>query len=124
MATIVHFDVPAEDMKRAKEFYEKLFGWKIDGVPGPMEYFNIATTDDEGKPGLGGGMGPKQPGSSGITNFVGVPSVDEYMKKVEELGGKIIMPKMSVPGFGFLAVFLDTEGNSMGLWETDPKAKM
>ena len=50
MTTIVHFDVPAEDIQRAKIFYETVFNWEITRVPGPMEYFNIATKDEKGKP--------------------------------------------------------------------------
>ena len=124
MATIVHFDVPAEDIQRAKIFYEKLFEWKIEAVPGPMEYYNIFTHDENGKESVGGGMGKRGQSEQKITNYIGVPSVDEYIKKVQDLGGKIIMPKTTIPGFGYLATFLDTEGNTLGLWETDPDAQM
>lgn len=124
MSTIVHFDIPADNIERAKKFYEELFDWNIQAVPGPMEYFNIATKTDDGKEGVGGGMGPKQEGNTGITNYIGIPSVDEYLHKVEKLGGKIVMPKTTIPGFGYLAVFLDTENNKLGLWETDPNAQM
>jgi len=124
MPTIVHFDIPAEKLERAKKFYKDLFNWDIQPVPGPMEYFNISTKTDDGKEGVGGGMGPKQEGNKGITNYIGVPSIDEYIKKAEDLGAKIIMPKTPVPGFGYLAVFLDTENNPLGLWATDPEAEM
>lgn len=124
MATIVHFDVPAEDIQRAKIFYEKLFEWKIEPVPGPMEYYNIFTHDENGKESIGGGMGKRGQPEQKITNYIGVPSIDEYIKRVQDIGGKIIMPKTTIPGFGYLATFLDTEGNTLGLWETDPNAKM
>ena len=124
MATIVHFDVPAEDIQRAKIFYEKLFEWKIEPVPGPMEYYNILTKDENGKESIGGGMGKRGQPEQKITNYIGVSSVDEYIKKVQDLGGKIIMPKTTIPGFGYLATFLDPEGNTLGLWETDPTAQM
>jgi len=124
MSTIVHFDIPAEDINRAKTFYEKLFDWKIEAVPGPMEYFNISTKDDKGNEAVGGGMGQRGQPDQKITNYIGVDSIDEHVKKVEELGGKIIMPKTTIPGFGYLATFLDTEGNVLGLWHTDESAKM
>ena len=124
MSTIVHFDIPAEDINRAKNFYEKLFDWKIEPVPGPMEYFNISTKDEEGNDSIGGGMGMRGQPEQKITNFIGVDSIDEYIKKVEDLGGKILMPKTTIPGFGYLATFLDTEGNTLGLWKTDETAKM
>ena len=124
MPTIVHFDIPADNLERAKKFYKDLFDWDIESVPGPMEYYNIATTNENQEAGVGGGMGQRQQPGTGITNYIGVSSVDEYIKKVEQLGGRTIMPKTTIPGFGYLAVFLDTENNSLGLWETDPNAKM
>ena len=124
MPTIVHFDIPADDIERAKKFYKDLFDWKIEPVPGPMEYFEISTKNEEGKEGVAGGMGKRQQQGTAITNYIGVSSIDEYIQKALKLGAKIIMPKATIPGFGYLAVFLDTENNSLGLWETDPNAKM
>ena len=119
MTTIVHFDIPAENIKRAKNFYEKLFDWKIEPVPGPMEYYNITTKDEKGKEGIAGGIGQRELPEQKITNFIGVSSINEYIKKIENLGGKILMPKTTIPGFGYLATFIDTEGNTLGIWETD-----
>jgi len=99
MPTIVHFDVPADDIDRAKKFYKDLFDWKIDPVPGPMKYFQILTNNEEGKEGVAGGMGKRQQPGTGITNYIGVPSIDEYIEKAKKLGAKIIMPKTTVPGF-------------------------
>ena len=124
MGTIVHFDLPADDMERAKKFYSGLFGWKFQKAPGEMEYYLIETTDLEGKTGVGGGMGPKQPGNMGMTNYIDVDSVEECIEKVERLGGKVLMPKTTVPGFGYLALCKDTEGNTFGLWKTDESAAM
>ena len=122
MATIVHFDVPADDIKRAKQFYEDLFDWKIEKVPGPMEYYNIFTMDDDGKPGVGGGMGSRGAPDQRIINYIGVNDINEYLEKVTDLGGTILMPKTTIPGFGYLATFQDLEGNAIGLWETDETA--
>jgi predicted enzyme related to lactoylglutathione lyase len=123
MNTIVHFDVPADDIERAKKFYIELFDWKIEKVPGPLEYCSISTTDEKGVQGIGGGMGKRGEPNQRIVNYVGVSSVDEYLAKVEQLGGKVIMPKTTVPGFGYLAVCLDTENNVFGLWQTEEKAQ-
>jgi hypothetical protein len=72
MATIVHFDLPAEDLERAAPFYGKLLGWKFERMPGPMEYFGITTFDDQGRPSLGGGMGKKERnGTPGIPTYIG-----------------------------------------------------
>jgi predicted enzyme related to lactoylglutathione lyase len=59
----------------------------------------------------------------GIINYIDVPSVDEYIKKVEKLGGKVIMGKSPVPGMGYFAICLDTENNGFGIWEDDRNAK-
>ena len=119
MPTIVHFDVPVDDTERAKKFYEALFGWKIEKMPGPMEYYGIMTTNEQGEEAVGGGMAKREAQSDSITNYIGVPSIDEYMEKVEKLGGEVIMPKTPIPGYGFLAVCLDTEKNKFGLWQED-----
>lgn len=122
MPTIVHFDLPADDPDRAKKFYTRLFGWKFVAPPGFPDFYLIETTDLEGKPALGGGMGKRGSPDQRIMNYIGVPSLEEYCTKVEQSGGTVIIPKMTVPKFGFMAVCMDTEGNSFGLWQEDPGA--
>ena len=124
MPTIVHFEIPADNLERAKDFYAELFGWKYQRAEsGPIEYWMIETKDEKGEKGLCGGMmGKMQPGHS-ITNYIDVPSVEEYSAKVEKAGGKVLMPKQVVPSHGYFAVCVDTEGNSFGLWEVDSEAK-
>jgi len=113
--TIVHFEIPAENVEKMRKFYSRLFGWKIERVAGPIEYYLIETAP-EGK-GVGGGMSKKEDQSQQSMNYYLVESVDEYSRKVEELGGKIIMPKQTVPGMGHFAVAIDPERNIFGLWE-------
>jgi predicted enzyme related to lactoylglutathione lyase len=122
MPTIVHFDVPADDTKRAREFYSHLFGWKFESWPG-MDFYLISTTSPDGSPGIGGGMGKRMEASQRMMNYFGVPSIDEAMKKVTGLGGRVYSPKMAVPGRGYLANCMDTEGNAFGLWEENPDAR-
>jgi predicted enzyme related to lactoylglutathione lyase len=123
MPTIVHFDLPADDPERAKKFYEKLFDWKFDKVQMPMPYYLIETKDLEGNPAVRGGMGKRMLPSQQVSNYIGVTSVDVYMANVKKLGGNIIRPKTAVPGFGYLAICVDTENNTFGLWEEDRNAK-
>ena len=126
MPTIVHFEVPADDVERSRKFYSDLFGWKMEKWPGMesgMEYWIINTTDNEGSKAIGGGMMKRQNPQQGITNFIDVTSVDEYSAKVQSLGGKIVAPKQAVPTMGYFAVCLDTENNTFGIWETNPNAK-
>lgn len=123
MPTIVHFDLPVDNVDRAKEFYEKLFGWKFNPVPMPAPFFLIETKDLNGNPGVSGGMGERRlPGQTNM-NYIGVPSVEEYITKVKKLGGSIIMPRTAVTGWGYLAICVDTENNNFGLWQEDKDAK-
>ena len=122
MSTIVHFDVASDDPERAKKFYAELFGWKFESYP-EMQYNLISTTNLDGTPGVGGGLGKRMDPSQRITNYFGVPSIDAAMKKVKSLGGKILTEKMAVPKMGYLANCMDTEGNVFGLWEENPEAK-
>jgi predicted enzyme related to lactoylglutathione lyase len=115
MPTIVHFEVPADDVRRAKKFYTELLGWKFEEVPGG--YWLIGTG------GVGGGMMKRQNPQQQITNYIDVPSIDEYAAKVEKLGGKVVVPKMPVLGRGYFVVCLDTENNVFALWEEDENAK-
>lgn len=123
MSTIVHFDLPAEDLKRAASFYGKLFGWKFERMPGPIDYYGIVTYDEKGRPSLGGGMGKRNEWDTGITNYVGVTSIEDTLKGLTELGGKVVLPRTEVGEFGYLALCLDTEGNKFGLWENKPDSK-
>lgn len=123
MATIVHFDVPADDLERAKTFYSSLFGWTFEHPPGWTDYYFITTTAEDGSPGVAGGMGIRGMPEQKITNYIGVPSIDSSLADVIRLGGKVLMKKMAVPKFGYLAVCEDTEGNSFGLWEEDAGAE-
>ena len=123
MPTIVHFDITAENPERAQKFYKGLLDWKIERPPGPMDYYLIETADLDGKSGVGGGLGKRQDGGQGIMPYIGVNSVDEYADKVVRLGGRVTQSKMAVPGWGYLAVCLDTENNAFGLWEDDQGAK-
>jgi len=123
MPAIAHFDLPADDLERARKFYTELFDWKIEKVEGPFEYYSIETTDLEGNPGVAGGMGLRGSPEQRITNFVEVTSVDEYCDRVKELGGMVLQTKMPVPGYGYLAVCMDTEENTFGLWEIDENAE-
>ena len=123
--TIVHFEIPADSMKRAIDFYQNLFGWQFVQVgEGDMEYWLIMTVpvDDKGmptEPGVNGGMMKRVMPEQTPVNYISVESIDEYAKKIEELGGQVVVPKMPVPGRGWFAHCIDTEGNAFAIWEND-----
>jgi uncharacterized protein len=120
--TIVHFEIPANDVEKIKKFYSALFGWKIEKMPGPMDYWGITTVpvDDKGmtlRPGVNGGLMKRQMPTQTPVNYISVESIDEYAKKVVELGGKMVVPKTEIPGMGWWALALDPEGNPVGLFQ-------
>lgn len=119
MPTIVHFEIPADDVQRAKKFYTDLFGWKIEKTP-EMDYWMVTTS---GEKQVDGGMMKRQEPGQPITNYIDVTSVDESAAKVQQLGGKVVVPKAAVPTFGWFAVCLDTENNVFALWQSDKNAK-
>jgi hypothetical protein len=125
MDKVVSFDIPVDDMERAKRFYQEVFGWKISAVLGSGGNFHEAITvpvDEKGNPKVLGGIngGLFQRGThdlKGISIEINVPSIDKYLKKIESAGGKTVMAKSPILNFGFFALIMDTEGNIIGLWE-------
>ena len=120
--TIVHFEIPADDVEKLKKFYSDLFGWKIEKTPGHPEYWMIETVpvDEKGnavRPGVNGGIMKRQNPEHKPVNYVAVESVDDYVKKIEALGGRMIVSKMEVPGVGWWALALDPEGNQFAILE-------
>jgi uncharacterized protein len=120
-ASIVWFEIPADNVERARTFYGKLFGWKIERFPGPKPYWHIDTGGADATP--DGGMMERQHSGHGITNYVAVPSVDEAAAKVKRLGGQICMEKTAVPEMGYFVVCNDTENNTFALREVNESAK-
>jgi hypothetical protein len=120
MANIGWFDIPADDVGRAKKFYQSLLGWKI----APAEGFPDKTQERQsiitGEPQVGsmhsGGLYRRMmPG--GILVFVVVEDMDRVLARVEKLGGKILMPGTEIKDLGLVfGVIEDTEGNKLGLW--------
>ena len=117
----IHFEIPANDPERLMSFYANVFGWKFSKFPGPVDYWLI-TTGDPKEPGIDGGILPKRDPAQPCVNTIGVASVDESLKTVDSHGGKCVLPKMPIPGVGWLAYCKDVEGNMFGMMQADPKA--
>jgi uncharacterized protein len=122
---VVHFEIPFDDGDRAREFYQKAFGWNITHLP-DMDYTMVSTgptSQEQGptEPGyIGGGMLQRSELSRGPVITVDVDDIDASLAKVEQLGGKIVRPKAEVGQMGFAAYFNDSEGNLTGLWQNAP----
>lgn len=112
---LCHFEIPAEDMEKIVKFYVDLFGWEIDSTG---DHRGINTGGE-----ACGGIMKKQHPMHTNTSYIAVESVEEYSKKIENLGGTVVMTKTAVPNIGYFAVALDPERNCFGIFEYDKEAK-
>ena len=119
---VVWFEIPADNLERARKFYGTLLGWKFEKFPAAVQdYWVIDTGNGDDKP--AGGLMPRMHSRQPITSYVAVPSVDESAAKVEKLGGKVMKPKTAVPHMGYFAICTDTENNEFALWECNENAE-
>ncbi|MDD5491584.1 MAG: VOC family protein [bacterium] len=123
---VVHFEIPADDVERAKKFYKETFGWGFNEykMPGEDSYWMIQTVevDKNMMPkeagAINGGMMKRQMPEQRFMNYIQVDSIDEMLKTVTANGGTLILPKQEIDkDMGWLAAFKDTEGNVLGLIE-------
>ena len=119
---ILHFEIPADDLARARKFYTSIFGWKISD-PWKMEYFMVETRDHHGD-GINGGMMKRRAPGQPFTNYIAVDEINDILAQVTAGGGLLAMPKTEIgPGMGWIAAFKDPEGNIMGLHQEPDSAK-
>jgi predicted enzyme related to lactoylglutathione lyase len=110
----VHVEIPASDTSRAKGFYAGLFGWQWQAMEGPQEYHMTQFSEDSG-----GAVFPSEEHDTRI--YFDVDDINAGAAKINELGGQADDPA-PVPGMGWFVTAKDTEGNKIGLWQTDPSA--
>lgn len=122
MNKVVHFEIPVDDLERAKKFYG-IFDWELTDMPG-MNYTLITTvpvdqaTRMPTEPGaINGGMMKRAAQVPTPVVVVEVESIDGCLPKLAAAGGKMVMPKTAVADMGYVAYVKDTEGNVLGLWE-------
>jgi len=118
--SIVHFEIPADDVQRAIKFYKTAFGWKISD-PWKMDYFFVETRK-KGEDGINGGLMQRKMPDQPFMNYIMTKSIDKSLQKVEQAGGVVVMPKQEIgQNMGWIAAFKDTEGNIMGFHEAPRK---
>jgi predicted enzyme related to lactoylglutathione lyase len=129
MSRVVHFEIHAEDPERCLEFYKSLFSWQFTKWDGPVDYWLIVTGSDS-EPGINGGLvkrrGPAPTPGQAVNAYVctvSVSDLDASLANGHGLGAAVAVPKMAVPGVGWLAYLTDPEGNIFGLMQRDPNAK-
>ncbi len=114
MPKVNHFELPADDPKRAIKFYTDVFGWKIDKW-GPEDYW-LVTAGPEDERGADGAIQRRKDAIAPyVLNTIGVSSIDDSLKKVTKAGGKVMRPKTNIPGIGDFAYCQDTEGTIFGI---------
>jgi len=118
----IHFEIPANDPKKIMAFFTKVFGWNFQKWEGPVDYW-LAMTGPKEQPGIDGGILVKRDPAQPMVNTMDVVDLDACVKTIEANGGSICVPKMPVPGVGWLAYFKDPEGNIHGIMQNDPGAK-
>lgn len=123
-ANVSHFAIACDDVERAKRFYERVFGWRIEPW-GPPDYYQVFTGTPE-RPGILGDLRvrhepPSGTGAGGYECTITVDSLDETLAAIEAHGGAVIDgSRYRIEGVGDLAYFLDTEGNRAGVMQQDP----
>ena len=121
----IYFEIQADDVKRASGFYTAVFGWKFSEAEGlPIPYWHIETGAGSGG-GLLKRMAERPPAQCGTNAFVCSFEVENFNKAsatILNLGGVVALPKFPVPGKCWQGYFIDTEGNTFGIFEVDEKA--
>jgi len=124
MNTIMYFEIQVNDLEKAREFYGSVFGWEFAKQEGlPIEYWRIETE------GINGGLlkrpappPPPQSGTNAYVNSMEVENFDATTEKILEHGGTVALPKFAVPHTCWQGYFIDTEGNTFGIFQVDENA--
>ena len=107
---VVHFEILGPDGEALQRYYADLFGWEVD-ASNPMKYGMVQPIS----PGIGGGVGPSEDGSTLVTFYVGTDDLQASLDKAESLGGKTLQRPTDIPGGPSVAMFADPQGNVIGL---------
>ena len=131
MSRLVHFEIQADDVERAKAFYAAAFDWSFTDwsqVTGST-YWGIITGPED-QPGINGGLlqrpvpapGPAQ-GTNAYVCTMQIEDYDATEQRILNAGGRVALPKMAMTGMAWQGYYLDTEGNTFGIHQPDPEAK-
>lgn len=128
MSRVTHFEIHASQPQPLIDFYTALMGWTFQKWPGPADYWLI-TTGPDAQPGINGGLvqrrGDRPTEMQAVNAYVCtamVEALDDTVSRGVKLGGTVALPKMAIPGVGWLAYLKDPDGNILGLMQPDPKA--
>ena len=115
--TVVHFEIPANDVERLSKFYSGVFGWKFEKMPmgDGMDYWMVSTGPRDKS--VGGGMYKKQMEMETPRNYIAVDNIDAAIATFTNAGGRQAVEKQEIPGMGWSFIGMDPEGNAVGLFQ-------
>jgi predicted enzyme related to lactoylglutathione lyase len=116
-----HFEIPVDDPRRAEKFYGDVFGWTFRPFPGAPAYYGLALTGEGA--GIDGAL-MQRDGGNAMTLTIDVASIEDAVASIIASGGKVVQAKSPIPGVGWFANCIDTEGNAFGVFVNDPSASM
>ena len=119
----IHFEIPAENPERLMAFYQTVLGWTFQKWEGGGMPYWLITTGPDSEPGINGGMLPRHDPKQPCVNTVSVQNLDETLAAAVANGAKVALPRMAVPGVGWLAYISDPEGHMLGMMQMDAAAK-
>ncbi|MCG3173245.1 MAG: hypothetical protein GMKNLPBB_01423 [Myxococcota bacterium] len=118
---VIHFEIPADDLKRCAEFYSRVFRWKTSSW-GDFPYW-LVDAGDEAAGGVNGAITKREKPLTQVTNIIEVQDLEAAVREIRAAGGTVELEKHAVPGVGWAAYARDTEGNLFGMMQPDPAAK-
>ena len=115
--TIVHVEIHSSDPTRTKEFYKQVFGWKFQDIP-EMDYTTFeAPNAPHGGLQKHGEQGPQ------VLNYIMATDIARTLAKIENAGGKVVVPKSEIPKIGWYAVFQEPGGTVQAVYQDMPKPR-
>lgn len=125
MKKAVHFEIPCDDMVRAGDFYQKVFGWKLKdmSMEAGVEY-HVAHTGPTGEDGMtsepgfiNGTLMPRTEKITGPVIVMKTEDIHETLKLIEESGGEKLSEPVAIGDMGWYAYAKDCESNVIGVWQ-------
>jgi len=114
---VMHFEIPCDNPEKTMNFFKEVFDWNF--TQSGTEQYWFANTGDENSRGINGAFVKKRDPKMSITNSIYVEDIDEAIKKIEQCGGEVVVPKKPIPTLGWLAFFTDPDGNVHGILQHD-----
>lgn len=123
---LTHFAIHIDDMERAKKFYDEVFEWGFNSY-GQDDFLQIKADKTESGELIGAlqsrKYSPVPEKIIGLECTISVENIDEIIEKIKSNGGQVVMPRTAIPYVGYIAKFLDTEGNLICAMQYDNSAR-